>query len=50
METINRTDFSALDIIEKILMQLDNTPEPDFGDYDWAIDMIRHEVKQTGRL
>ncbi len=47
---INRTDYSALEIIEMVFRQFDKTMEPDFGDYDWALQMIRHEVEQTGRL
>lgn len=47
---INRTDYSALEIIEMIFRQLDKETQHDFGDYDWALQMIRHEVEQTGRL
>lgn len=47
---INRTDYSALDIIEMIFKQLEKETQHDFGDYDWALQMIRHEVEQTGRL
>ena len=51
METINRTDYSALDIIQKVL----KTYENDAISMDshenalWAISMIKHEVEQTGR-
>jgi hypothetical protein len=51
METINRTDYSALDIIQKVL----ETYENDAISMDshenalWAISMIKHEVEQTGR-
>ena len=47
---INRTDYSALEIIEMVFRQLDKETQHDFGDYDWALQMIRHEVEQTGRL
>jgi hypothetical protein len=51
METINRTDFSALDNIQMIL----STYENDAISMDshenalWAIAMIKHEVNQTHR-
>jgi hypothetical protein len=51
METINRTDYSALDIIQMVL----KTYENDAISMDshenalWAISMIKHEVEQTGR-
>jgi hypothetical protein len=51
METINRTDYSALDIIQMVL----KTYENDAISMDshenalWALAMIKHEVEQTGR-
>jgi hypothetical protein len=54
METnINRSDFAALEVIQMIL----NVSKVDMETYGetvdglkWALDMIRHEVEQTGRL
>ncbi len=53
METnINRSDFAALEVIQMIL----NVSKVDMESYGetvdglkWALDMIRHEVEQTGR-
>jgi hypothetical protein len=53
METnINRSDFAALEVIQMIL----NVSKVDMETYGetvdglkWALDMIRHEVEQTGR-
>ncbi len=51
--TINRSDFAALDVIQKIL-QVSKDDMAIFGEtvdqLKWALDMIRHEVEQTGRL
>jgi len=49
MDTINRSDYSALDTITMILKTLHNDRNPSVSDYDWAIKMIEHEVNQTGR-
>jgi hypothetical protein len=51
METINRTDYSALDIIQMILKTYEtNFPSLPAGENAlWAISMIKHEVEQTGR-
>ena len=54
METnINRSDFAALDIIQKIL-KISNDDVEICGEtvdqLKWALDMIRHEVEQTGRV
>ena len=52
METelnINRTDYTALETISMILKTLHNDGEPSVADYSWALDMIEHEVTQTGR-
>lgn len=48
---VNRTDFSALDIIQMILKSYkDNFPALSESENAlWAIEMIRHEVEQTGR-
>ena len=46
---INRTDFTALETIAMILKQLSKSQELDLCDYEWATNMIRHEVEQTGR-
>jgi hypothetical protein len=49
---INRTDFTALETITMILKQLSKSQESetaDLSDFEWAINMIRHEVEQTGR-
>ncbi len=53
METnINRSDFAALDIIQMIL-KVSKVDMETYGDsvsqLKWALDMIRHEVEQTGR-
>ncbi len=49
---INRSDFAALEVIQMIL----NVSKVDMESYGetvdglkWALDMIRHEVEQTGR-
>jgi hypothetical protein len=49
---VNRTDYSALDIIHIILKTYENNfPSLDAGENAlWAIEMIKHEVEQTGRL
>ncbi len=51
MENINRTDYSALDIIQMVLKTYEsNFPSLDAGENAlWAISMIKHEVEQTGR-
>jgi hypothetical protein len=50
METINRTDYSALDIIQMVLKTYENGISMDSHENAlWAIAMIRHEVEQTGR-
>jgi hypothetical protein len=50
METINRTDYSALDIIQMILKTYENGISMDSHENAlWAIAMIKHEVEQTGR-
>jgi hypothetical protein len=50
METINRTDYSALDIIQMILKTYENgIPMDPHENALWAIAMIKHEVEQTGR-
>ena len=51
METINRTDYSALDIIQMVLKTYENDGiSMDSHDNAlWAISMIKHEVEQTGR-
>lgn len=46
---INRTDFTALETITMILKQLSESKGSDLCDYEWATNMIRHEVEQTGR-
>lgn len=46
---INRTDFTALETIAMILKQLSKSQEVDLCDSEWCINMIRHEVEQTGR-
>tara|TARA_R110000868_G_scaffold43748_3_gene146851 strand:- start:52092 stop:52268 length:177 start_codon:yes stop_codon:yes gene_type:complete len=49
-ETLNRTDYSALDIIQRVLTCYEQ--EPSLVGYEnalWAISMIKHEVEQTGR-
>ncbi len=53
METnINRSDFAALDIIQMIL-NVSKVDRETYGEtvdgLKWALDMIRHEVEQTGR-
>ena len=52
METINRSDFAALELIEMIL-RVCKTDSEICGDtvegLKWALDMIQHEVEQTGR-
>jgi len=53
METnINRSDFAALDIIQMIL-KVSKVDMQTYGEtvdgLKWALDMIRHEVEQTGR-
>jgi hypothetical protein len=51
--TINRSDFAALDIIQKILkVSKDDVAicGETVDQLKWALDMIRHEVEQTGRL
>jgi hypothetical protein len=51
MELINRSDYSALDTIAMIL----KTYRDNFSALSeeensmWAIEMIKHEVEQTGR-
>jgi len=53
METnINRSDLAAMEVIQMIL----NVSKVDMETYGetvdglkWALDMIRHEVEQTGR-
>ncbi len=49
---INSSDFAALEVIQMIL----NVSKVDMETYGetvdglkWALDMIRHEVEQTGR-
>ena len=49
METINHSDYAALDIIAMVIKQLKTDDNPSVGDYTWALDMIEHEVTQTGR-
>jgi hypothetical protein len=51
MELINRSDYSALEIIAMILKTYgDNFPALSEEENSlWAIRMIRHEVEQTGR-
>lgn len=49
MEIINRSDYAALDIIAMVIKQLKTDDNPSVGDYTWALDMIEHEVTQTGR-
>jgi hypothetical protein len=47
---INRSDFSALDIIQIILKTYENGISMDSHENAlWAISMIKHEVSQTGR-
>ncbi len=53
METnINRSDFAALEVIQMIL-NVSKVDMQTYGDsvsqLKWALDMIRHEVEQTGR-
>lgn len=50
METLNRTDYSALDIIQYVLKVYET--DSSLSGYEnalWAISMIKHEVEQTGR-
>jgi hypothetical protein len=50
METINCTDYSALDIIQMVLKTYENGISMDSHENAlWAISMIKHEVEQTGR-
>jgi hypothetical protein len=51
METINRTDYSALDIIQMVLKTYENDgiSMDSHENALWAISMIKHEVEQTGR-
>ena len=47
---INRSDFSAIDIIEIILRTYENGISMDSHENAlWAISMIKFEVEQTGR-
>ena len=52
METlINRTDYSALETIATVL-KVYKKNFPDLSEAEnalWAIEMIKHEVEQTGR-
>jgi hypothetical protein len=53
METnINRSDFAALELIQMIL-NVSKVGMETYGEsvseLKWALDMIRHEVEQTGR-
>ncbi len=53
METnIIRSDFAALEVIQMIL-NVSKVDMQTYGDsvsqLKWALDMIRHEVEQTGR-
>lgn len=49
-ETLNRTDYSALDNIQDILKVFNKTSwELTIEDYKWVVDMITHEVNQTHR-
>jgi len=52
--TINRSDFAALDIIQMILRvsknDMANTDDYSLDQLKWVVDMIRHEVEQTGRI
>ena len=52
METINRSDFAALEVIEMII-RVTRTDLATCGEtvegLKWALDMIQHEVEQTGR-
>ena len=52
MESINRSDFAALEVIEMIL-RVTRTDLATCGEtvegLKWALDMIQHEVEQTGR-
>jgi hypothetical protein len=52
--TINRSDFAALDVIQMILRVSKNdmatTEDYSLDQLKWVVDMIRHEVEQTGRV
>lgn len=52
--TINRSDFAALEVIQMILRvsknDMANTDDYSLDQLKWVVDMIRHEVEQTGRI
>lgn len=52
--TINRSDFAALEVIQMILRvsknDTANTDDYSLDQLKWVVDMIRHEVEQTGRI
>jgi hypothetical protein len=53
MESINRSDFAALDVIHAILRVAKNDMAicgETVEGLKWALDMIQHEVEQTGRV
>jgi hypothetical protein len=50
---INRSDFAALDVIHAILRVAKNDMAicgETVDQLKWALDMIQHEVEQTGRV
>jgi len=48
---INRTDFTALETIATVLKVYKNNKYDldSLQNLQWALDMIEHEVQQTGR-
>ena len=53
MESINRSDFAALDVIHAILRVARRDMAicgETVAQLNWALDMIQHEVEQTGRV
>ena len=49
METIARSDYSALDEIVRIISCIRQESNPAPVDYEWAIAMIESEITLTGR-